>query len=148
MAENDDAIEGAYATVADLKAIWPGFPSGQEGTATALLQDAAVRIDAYAPPPDPPAVLTPAQLATRRTVSREMVKFVMSSDQASASGPDVTTKSRTMGPFSESWTYDRPGRTLLLTEEHKRMLRPRVQEAFTVGFTPAAPTPDPLWWLE
>lgn len=143
--ETDD---GVYATVTDLQDIWPGFPAGQEQTALALLQDAAVRIDAYAPPPLPPAHLSDRELATRRTVSREMVKFVMASDQASASGPDVTTKSRTMGPFSESWTYDRPGRTLMLTDEHKRMLRPRVQEAFTVGFTPSAPVLEPLWWLE
>lgn len=140
--------DGVYATVTDLREIWPGFPDGQEQTAFALLQDAAVRIDAYAPPPLPPAQLTPRELATRRTVSREMVKFVMASDQASASGPDVTTKSRTMGPFSESWTYDRPGRTLMLNEEHKRMLRPRVQEAFTVAIVPAAPAANRLWWLE
>jgi hypothetical protein len=145
---DSDPIQGAYATLADLKAIWPGFPSGQEATAVALLQDAAVRIDAYAPPPALPAVLTASQLAVRRTVSREMVKFVMASDQANAGGLDVTNKSRTMGPFSESWTFDRPGRTLMLTDEHKRMLLPRVQEAFTVGFEPRADIVDPEWWLE
>jgi len=138
-----DPIDGAYATIADLKAIWPGFPAGQEGTAAALLQDAAVRIDAYAPPPAPPVELTASQLATRKTVAREMVKWVMTSDQAAAGAPDVTAKTRSMGPFSESWTYDRPGRTLMLTEEHKRMLRPRVQEAFTVAAVPVEPF-DPL----
>lgn len=137
-----DPIDGAYATVADVKAIWPGFPAGQEATAVALLQDAAVRIDAYAPPPEAPSV---HELAARRTVSREMVKYVMASEP-NVAGPDVASRSRTMGPFSESLTFDRPGRTLMLTEEHKKMLRPSVQEAFTVAFAPPAPV-DPLWWL-
>ncbi|WP_020097389.1 hypothetical protein [Microbacterium sp. 11MF] len=133
MAENDP-IEGAYATIADLKAIWPGLPSGRETEARELLIDAAVRIDAYAPPSDPP---TAPQLRTRKTVSREMVKWVMTSDQgAVVGGADVTQKSRSMGPFSESWTFDRPGRTLLLTEEHKRMLRGRRQRPFSIDLAP------------
>ncbi|PPG34520.1 Gp19/Gp15/Gp42 family protein [Rathayibacter sp. AY2B9] len=131
-----------YATAEDVQAIWPGFPAGQEARAAALLEDAAVRIDAYAPPVAP---LTPADAAVRRTVSREMVVYVMMTD---ANVDPVTQKSRSMGPFSESWSFDRPGRTLMLTDEHKRMLRPRVQEAFTVSMVDYRPTDDPLWWSE
>ncbi|PPI08229.1 Gp19/Gp15/Gp42 family protein [Rathayibacter sp. AY1B8] len=134
-----------YATAEDVKAIWPGFPAGQETRAAALLEDAAVRIDAYAPPPLAPIEVSAAELAVRKTVSREMVVFVMMAD---SNVDPVTQKSRTMGPFSESWSYDRPGRTLMLTEEHKRMLRPRTQQAFTVPLVSYPPTSDPLWWLE
>lgn len=131
-----------YATAEDVNAIWPGFPAGQEPRALALLEDAAVRIDAYAPPTES---LTESELAVRKTVSREMVVYVMMTD---ANVDPVTQKSRTMGPFSESWSFDRPGRTLMLTDEHKRMLRPRVQQAFTVGLVEYQPIDDPLWWLE
>lgn len=131
-----------YATAEDVQAIWPGFPAEQMARAQALLEDAAVRIDAYAPPPEAPAELTASQLAVRKTVSREMVVYVMMTD---ANVDPVTQKSRTMGPFSESWSFDRPGRTLMLTEEHKRMLRSTVQEAFTVGFVQYAR--GPLDWL-
>lgn len=129
----------AYATVDDLKAIWPGLPSEQEARAGALLEDAAVRIDAYAPLPAP---MTLGQLAVRKTVSREMVMYVMANDGA----PGVTQESRTMGPFSQSYTFDKPGRTLMLTDEQKRMLRPNVQEAFTVPMSSYAAT-DPFWWM-
>lgn len=127
----------AYAMVADLRMIWPGLPVDQESRAAALLEDAAVRIDAYAPMPDP---VTPAALAVRLTVSREMVMYVMANDGA----PGVTQESRTMGPFSQSFTFDRPGRTLMLTDEQKAMLRPRHQVAFSAPMgAPAAPP----WWV-
>lgn len=129
----------AYATVQDVKAIWPGFPTGQDERAAALLEDAAVRIDAYAPAPEP---LTARDAAVRKTISREMVMFVMASDPSLAE-IGVASRSRTMGPFSEQWTFDRPGRTLMLTDEHKRMLRPTIQEAFTVAAIPTPPI-DPL----
>ncbi|MFC7430986.1 MULTISPECIES: hypothetical protein [unclassified Agrococcus] len=131
-----------YATVEDLKAIWPAFPTGKEATAEALLDDAAVRIDAYAPPPGP---LTVEQLAVRRTVSREMVKFVMANEPAH--DPDVASMQRSMGPFSEGITY-RTERTLMLTDEHKGMLRSRAQIAFTVPMVAEHPPTDPLWWLQ
>ena len=127
----------AYATVDDLRAIWPGLSSEQEERAEALLEDAAVRIDAYRAPSDP---LTDA--AVRKTISREMVMYVMANDGA----PGVTNESRTMGPFSQSFTFDRPGRTLMLTDEQKAMLRPRTQEAFTVPMASPADL-DHLGWL-
>lgn len=119
----------AYATVDDLRVIWPGLPAEQEVRAAALLDDAAVRIDAYKPPADP---IT--DKAARKTISREMVMYVMANDGA----PGVTNESRTMGPFSQSFTFDRPGRTLMLTDEQKRMLRPRTQRAFSIDMYPVA----------
>lgn len=130
----------SYATIEDLLAIWPGLPRDQGARAQALLDDAAVRIDAYAPPPAPPRTLTPAQLAARLTVSREMVMYVMANDGT----PGVTNeaKTRTMGPFSEtsSVTFDAPGRTIMLTADHKRMLLPRRSRAFSISLYPTAET--------
>ena len=121
----------AYATVDDLRVIWPGLPVEQEARAAALLDDAAVRIDAYAPIGDTP---TWHAWAARKTISREMVMYVMANDGA----PGVTNESRTMGPFSQSFTFDRPGRTLMLTDEQKRILRPRTQRAFSIDMYPVA----------
>lgn len=122
----------AYATVDDVRLIWPGLPEDQDARTAELLEDAAVRIDSFAPLPEPPVELTERQLAVRKTVSREMVVYVLMAD--SSAEPPMTQKSRTMGPFSESWTYDRPGRTLMLTDEHKRMLSTRGHtRAFSVS---------------
>ena len=123
----------AYATVDDLRVIWPGLPAEQEARAAALLDDAAVRIDAYAPIGGTP---TWHDWAARKTISREMVMYVMANDGA----PGVTNESRTMGPFSQSFTFDRPGRTLMLTDEQKRILRPRTQRAFSIDLYPQAET--------
>ncbi|GMA33638.1 hypothetical protein [Litorihabitans aurantiacus] len=135
-----------YATVEDLRDVWPALSSdaAQVTRAQALLRDATARIDAYGPAerlvPTGPGVATStrseADLAIRRMICREMVLNVLANDGT----PGVTneTSSRSLGPFSESrtFTFDAPGRTLTLTREHKRLLRPRRQRAYSVSLYP------------
>lgn len=140
---DSDPIEGAYATLEDLKAIWPGLPTDQESRARALLQDAAVRIDAYAPLTSVESAEVARDIAIRRTVSREMVMFLMASDVTP--GVPMETQ-RSMGPFSQSFDPPKSGRTLLLTTEHKAMLRTRHQVAFSVAMAPLQVDEPPEWW--
>ena len=122
----------AYATVADLQARWPAMPVSLNAQAGVLLDDAAVRIDAYAPLPPDPYGLSPAELAVRQMVSCEMVLYLLRAESTTTQAPGVTQSSRTMGPFSESWSYESGAKTLYLTADMKALLRPRRQQAFSV----------------
>lgn len=108
------------------------MPTALDAQAAALLSDASVRIDAYAPLPPDPYDPTAAQLRARQTVACEMVLYVLQANSA-AQAPGVTQSSRTMGPFSESWTFESGAKTLYLTADMKALLRPRSQRAFEVN---------------
>ena len=131
----------AYATIDDLQARWPGLLEGSRPRAAALLDDAAVRIDAYAPPADPVV-----DEAVRKVVSLEMVLYVMANETDTEGGPPLV--SRSMGPFSQTFDVPKQGRTLMLTAEHKAMLRSRRQTAFMVDLAPdIRPPSTSLGWL-
>lgn len=133
----------AYATVDELRQIWPGLPVDQEERATALLEDAAVRIDAYAPILTADPIELADALAIRKTISREMVMFLMASDITPGSPVETQIS---MGPFSKSFDVPKSGRTLMLTADHKAMLRSRRQAAFSIEMATVT-TPDVPWWL-
>lgn len=124
----------AYATITDLQARWPGLPDSAHDRAAALLDDAAVRIDTYARPAAPLA-----DQAVRKVVSLEMVLYVMANETDTEGGPPLV--SRSMGPFSQTFDVPKQGRTLMLTAEHKAMLRSPRQRA---GRLPL-PLPDGGW---
>jgi hypothetical protein len=133
----------AYATIVDLQRRWPGLPAASHERAQALLEDAAVQIDAEkAPIPDPVTGLLP-DAAARRMISCAMVERAMMSDGQSA---PVVQQSETMGPFSRSATFANPTGDLYLTKAERKLLGVGKQEAFTVSMAPDVPT-DPLWWL-
>lgn len=118
----------AYATITDLQARWPGLPDGSHPRATELLGDAAVRIDAEAPPPAPPLELTEHELRARLIVSCGMVERAMKSDGTAG----VTQESRTQGPFSSSFTFANPTGDLYLTKADRKLLGIGRQTAFMV----------------
>lgn len=120
----------SYATVEDLRVRWPAMPADLDGQAAALLADAAVRIDAYAPPSDAP---TPGQAAARKTVSCEMVLYVLRSESSLAAGPGVTQATRTMGPFSQALSFELGAKTLYLTPDMKALLRSKQQRAANIN---------------
>lgn len=124
----------AYATIEDVQARWPGLPESAHRRAAALLDDAAVRIDAYARPADPPI-----DAAVRKVISLEMVLYVLANETDAVGGPPVV--SRSMGPFSQTFDVPKQGRTLMLTTEHKAMLRSRRQRT---GRMPL-PMPEGGW---
>jgi hypothetical protein len=121
----------AYATIDDLRVRWPGLPDSAHERAAALLDDAAVRIDAYVPPSD-----SPSGLAVRQVVSLEMVLYLLTNEGTPGGGPQLASQS--MGPFSRTFDVPKQGRTLLLTPEQKAMLRPQRQR---MGRMPL-PLPD------
>ena len=119
-----------YANVDDLRVRWPAMPAELDAQAVALLADAAVRIDAYAPIFDSP---TAAQFAARETVSCEMVLYVLRSESSLAAGPGVTQATRTMGPFSQALSFESGAKTLYLTADMKALLRSKRQRAANVN---------------
>lgn len=133
----------AYATFADLQQRWPGIPDSSRGRAEALLEDAAVILDAEKPPvPDPATGVLPDE-RVRRLVSCSMVERIMKNDGTAAG---VTQGSRTMGPFSESVTYANPTGDLYLTKSERKLLGIGSQVAFSVSMAPAVEPVRP-WWL-
>lgn len=121
----------AYADVDDLRLRWPGLPDTEEAEARAgaLLSDAAAVLDAdKAPVLDENDVVT--DLAVRRLISCAMVERAMKSDGASQAG--VTQESKTMGPFSRSFTFANPTGDLYLTKQERRLLGVLKQRAASI----------------
>lgn len=119
-----------YATIHDLEARWRPLTAAERVRADALLADAAVRIDAYAPPP---TELTDAQAAAREIISCEMVKRAM----AGSAIPGITQESETRGPFTAQVTYANPLGDLYLTKADRQMLRGGRQRAGQVSMLEA-----------
>lgn len=126
----------AYATITDLEARWRPLIGDERTRATALLNDAAVRINSCAPPPALPDGLTDTEQALRLMVSCDMVKRAMLAGAA----PGVTQQSQTVGVFSQQATFANPAGDMYLTKEEKKLLgvgRQRVG-SFWIGQRPEA----------
>jgi hypothetical protein len=121
----------AYALVSDLRRRWPGLPDTPEAEAraAALLDDAAVDLDAEKPPElNADGVVT--DLAARRKISCAMVERAMKPDDTSQ--PGVTQQATTMGPFSKSFTFANPTGDLYLTKQERRLLGVLKQRAASI----------------
>lgn len=110
-----------YATVDDLKARWPDFPTGAEVHAAVLLEDASALVRAAAP-----GMLADAQIL--KIIVCEMVQKVMTAPDA---GADVASLNMTAGPFSQQVTY-RGSSDLFVSKKHLKMLGVGRQRAFSV----------------
>lgn len=126
----------AYATVSDLAARWRALSADELGRAAALLDDAAVEIDAFDGFPDDHEH-DERQLAARLVVSCRMVKRAMQAGD----GPAVTQQSETRGPFGAQVTYANPMGDVYLTKADRRLLAGRggLPRAGSVSFLDAAP---------
>lgn len=120
-----------YATTADLVARWRPLTVSETGTATVLLGDASVKIRAEFPDVDERIAADPQTLDpdVPKMVVCAMVKRAMLAGTDEAVAASVQEAA---GPFSRSTTFVNPTGDLYLTSAERRMLRTRVQQAFTV----------------
>lgn len=122
----------AYATVTELESRWRTLTDAEIVRATALLEDAATRIDIYAPLGEIP---TEQDIAIRKIVSCNMVQRSM----AAGEGPGLTQGSETAGPFSASWTFANPTGDMYLSRSDRALLgggRARAGSVSMLGPTP------------
>lgn len=106
----------AYATYTDLEAIWRPLSADEQEQATALLDYAAVIIDAYATVD----ATDEEQLTRAKYVSCSMVRRAMMASESDMIG--ISQASATMGPFNQQATYQNPTGDLYLTGTEKGML--------------------------
>lgn len=122
----------AYASVDELESRWRTLSDAEKERASVLLDDAAVRIDIYAPLGETP---TEQAVAIRKIVSCNMVQRSM----AAGEGPGVTQGSETAGPFSASWTFANPTGDMYLSRSDRALLgggRARAGSVSMLGPTP------------
>ena len=106
----------AYATYTDLEAIWRPLSADEQEQATALLEYAAVIIDAYATID----ATDEEQLTRAKYVSCSMVRRAMMASESDMIG--ISQASATMGPFNQQATFSNPTGDLYLTGTEKGML--------------------------
>lgn len=122
----------AYATVDDLVVRWRPLTIPERARAATLLEDAAVRIDAVKPLPDPPS-----DIEARKIVSCEMVKRAMLTP---VDLPAATQTQQTAGIFQQGITYANPAGDLYLTKADRSLLGISRMRASTVsGILPRPP---------
>lgn len=106
----------AYATYSDLEAIWRPLSADEQEQATALLDYAAVIIDAYATID----ATDEEQLKRAKYVSCSMVRRAIMAGESDMIG--VSQASATMGPFNQQATYSNPMGDLYLSGTEKGIL--------------------------
>lgn len=121
-----------YATVEDLELRWRTLDDAEKRRAGILLEDAAVRIDAACPPPNP---LLDAGRRARVVVSCDMVKRAMQT----GADPGVEQTSQTAGPFGIQLKYANPAGDLYLTRADLRLLGALHQRAGNVSLLGRVP---------
>lgn len=119
----DELPEGVYASVDDLKGLWPDFPTGGDSHATTLLAaaSAVMRAECSSAVDADPEIL--------KLVCCEMVKSAMNApDEASR----LSSANLSAGPFSQQLSFKADADDLYLTRKHKRWLGCGRQKAFSV----------------
>lgn len=112
-----------YASVEDLKDIWPDFPTGGEAHAETMIRYASAIMRAECPR------LDMADPEIRRLVCCEMVKSAMKKPEAD---PNLASMNMTAGPFSQQLSFRADADDLYLTRKHKRLLGGGRQRAFSI----------------
>ena len=118
-----------FATVDDLKARWPEFPSGGEKHAEVLLEDATQFILDEVPN------AINASENTRRRVVCAVVRRAMQAGAADLAGFEQYAE--TAGPFAESFRVSNPSGDFYLTKAERRALGGGSQVAFSTSATGA-----------
>lgn len=106
----------AYATYSDLEAIWRPLSADEQEQATALLDYAAVIIDAYATID----ATDEDELKRAKYVSCSMVRRSMQASESDMIG--ISQASATMGPFNQQATFANPTGDLYLSGTEKGIL--------------------------
>lgn len=118
-----------FATVDDLKARWPEFPSGGEKHAEVLLEDATQFILDEVPN------AINASASARRRIVCAVVRRTMQAGADDLAGVDQY--SETAGPFAESFRVSNPSGDFYLTKAERRALGGGNQVAFSTSATGA-----------
>lgn len=118
-----------FATVEDLKARWPEFPSGGESHAEVLLEDATQFILDEVPN------AVNASESTRRRIVCAVVRRAMQAGMNDLAG--FEQYSETAGPFAESFRVSNPSGDFYLTKAERRALGGGSQVAFSISATGA-----------
>ena len=115
-----------FATLAELQARWPDFPTGADAYATTLLEDASQFILDTVPSAELASPLT------RRRVVCAVVRRAMSADEYAG----METIQSTTGPISDTFRPTNPHGDFYLTKPEKKALGGGSQKAFgvQVGF--------------
>ena len=106
----------AYATYTDLEAIWRPLSADEQEQATALLDYAAVIIDAYATID----ATDEEQMKRAKYVSCSVVRRAMQASESDMIG--ISQASATMEPFNQQATFSNPTGDLYLTGTEKGIL--------------------------
>lgn len=112
-----------YATVAQVRDIWPDMPQGADDHATTMIRYASAIMRAECPG------LDAAEPEIRTLVCAEMVKSAMKMPEAD---PNLSSINRTAGPYSQQLSFRADADDLYLTKKHKRLLGCGRQQAFSV----------------
>lgn len=105
----------AYATVQDLQAGFRELSESEQQTAAALLEEAAVIIDAYASPS--------VELQRKLVVSCHMVRRAIGDSSGQSLPMGATQGTISAGGYSQSWTLSNGGTgELYLTKLDKKLL--------------------------
>lgn len=113
-------MDTGYATVTDLEARWHTLTETEKTQAKALLDDAAVLVDAYCE-----RLHTVPIAKVAKVVCCLMVKRAMISNNAVG----VKQQMETVGSFTQSYSWDNPSGNLYLTATERRTLVPSHQRA-------------------
>lgn len=109
-----DDLTTPFASVDDLKARWPDFPTGADKTAQTMLEDASEFILDVCP------AATQARPGSRRRIVCAVVRRAM---QAGASGQvGISQGSTSVGALSQSWTAANPNGDFYLTKQELKAL--------------------------
>lgn len=119
-----------YATLADLRAHWPGLPVDREDEAEEKLVEASIEIRGTFPDVDARLASGSLDPEVPRLVACRMVKRAMKVPDELES---VTTLQQTAGPFSQSRTFVNSDGNVYLSARDKALLRAdRVRKAWTI----------------
>lgn len=112
-----------YATVADLRDLWPDLPVDREAEAGVKLNLASVKVRALYPYTDSKIVAGTLDPAAVAMIVTEMVYTAMN---VSPALENVASANEQAGPFGRQLTYTNTDGKLYLTADHKRILRGRL----------------------
>lgn len=112
-----------YATIEQLRKLWPDMPPGADDHADTMLLYASALMRAECP------TLMTVEAQIRELVCCEIVKSAMKMPEAD---PNLASMNLTAGPFSQQLSFRADADDLYLTKKHKRLLGCGRQRAFSV----------------
>lgn len=120
----DEVLPFPFATLAELKARWPDFPTGADTFAGTLLEDASQYILDVAPS------AAGVSAATRRRIACAVARRSMTAEGSEMIGFESIQQGA--GPYQETRKATNPHGDFYLTGQEKKALGVGRQRAFTI----------------